>query len=404
MPQFTFIAKNSKGEIKNGEIEGRDKRSIVENLRSEGFFVTAIEEKDKIGKDDKKTRGGFFSGVSLKDKMMFARHLGVMLASGLSLPKALKVISNQTGNKKFRRILSELENDIKTGNSLANSLEKYPVFDELSVNMIRVGEAGGNMEEVLGLLADQLEKEHNLLSKVRGAMYYPSVILLVMIGVGIAMMIYVVPKLTTVFSDISSSLPLSTRMIIASSNYMASHQLIVISGIVLLAAVLVAFFKTSTGKKISSLIFFKAPVIKNVVIKVNNARFARIYSSLTKSGVPVVESLKIISRTLTNNAYQKAFRDISEDVQRGKPLHEELARYPKLFPILVMQMVEVGEETGKTVEVLTNLAHFYEDEVDQLTKNLSSIIEPVLMVIIGSAVGFFAISMIMPMYSVMENM
>jgi type IV pilus assembly protein PilC len=404
MSQFTFVAKNSKGEVKNGEIEGKDKRSIVENLRSEGFFVTAIEEKALAKSGSGKPGFSLFSKVSLKDKMMFARHLGVMLSSGLSLPRSLRVISNQTKNKKFREILSNIENDIKTGNSLADSLQKYPVFDELSVNMIRVGEAGGNMEEVLGLLADQLEKEHNLLSKVRGAMYYPSVIMLVMIGVGIAMMIYVVPKLTTVFSDISSSLPLSTRMIIASSNYMASHQIIVISGVLIIAAVIFAFFKTKTGKKISSLIFFKAPVIKNVVIKVNNARFARIYSSLTKSGVSVVESLKIISRTLTNVAYQSAFGEISEDVQKGKTLHEGLAKYPKLFPILVTQMVEVGEETGKTTDVLINLARFYEEEIDQITKNLSSIIEPVLMVIIGSAVGFFAISMIMPMYSVMEQM
>ncbi len=404
MPQFNFVAKNSKGEMKSGEMEGKSKRSVVEGLRSEGFFVTAIEEKGSVNNEKINSSGGFFSKVSLKDKMMFARHLGVMLASGLSLPRALRVISNQTKNKKFRRILSNLENDIKTGNSLADSLEKYPVFDELSINMIRVGEAGGNMEEVLELLADQLEKEHNLLSKVRGAMYYPSVILLVMIGVGIAMMIYVVPKLTTVFSDISTSLPLSTRMIIATSNYMASHQILVISGVLIFAGALFSFFKTKIGRKFSSIIFFKAPVIKNVVIKVNNARFARIYSSLTKSGVSVVESLRIISRTLTNSTYQKAFREIGEGVQKGKPLHEELAKYPKLFPILVTQMVEVGEETGKTVEVLLNLARFYEEEIDQITKNLSSIIEPVLMVIIGSAVGFFAISMIMPMYSVMEQM
>jgi type IV pilus assembly protein PilC len=404
MPQFTFVAKNSKGEIKNGDIEGKNKRSIVENLRSEGFFVTAIEEKKGEKEGAEKPGFSLFSKVSLKDKMMFARHLGVMLSSGLSLPKSLRVISNQTKNKKFRQILSDLENDIKTGNSLADSLKKYTVFDELSINMIKVGEAGGNMEEVLSLLADQLEKEHNLLSKVRGAMYYPSVILLVMIGVGIAMMIYVVPKLTSVFSDISSSLPLSTRMIIASSNFMASHQILVISGVLIFAASLFSFFKTAIGKKFSSLIIFKTPVIKNVVVKVNNARFARIYSSLTRSGVSVVESLKIISRTLTNTAYQRAFREIGDDVQKGKTLHEGLAKYPKLFPVLVTQMVEVGEETGKTSDILINLAHFYEEEIDQITKNLSSIIEPVLMVIIGSAVGFFAISMIMPMYSVMEQM
>ena len=158
------------------------------------------------------------------------------------------------------------------------------------------------------------------------------------------------------------------------------------------------------GKRAAAFLSLKVPVIKNIVVKVNTARFARIYASLLRSGVPVAESLKIISETLTNRYYQDAFKKVGAEVQKGKPLHEELAAYPKLFPILIVQMVEVGEETGKTVDVLSDLAKFYEEEIDQLTKNLSSIIEPVLMVIIGSAVGFFAISMIMPMYSIMDQM
>ena len=205
MSDLLYIAKNSKGEVKSGEIEGRDERQIAENLRGEGYFLTAIHPKET--EKEIKFRIPGFGGVSVKDKMMFARYLGVMLSSGLSLPKALTVISSQTKNKKFKAVLVELEEEVKTGNNLADSLAKHPVFDELSVNMIRVGEVGGNLEEVLKLLADQLEKEHNLLSRVKGAMYYPSVILLVMVGVGIAMMTYVVPKLTIVFEDIQTSLP-----------------------------------------------------------------------------------------------------------------------------------------------------------------------------------------------------
>jgi type IV pilus assembly protein PilC len=402
MPKFSYVAKNARGEAKSGEMEGRDEHQVAESLRADGFFVTSIVQKDE--KKSREFKMPIFNGVSLKDKMMFARHLAIMLSSGLSLPKALRVISNQTKSARFKSILEKVEEDIKTGSTLADSLTKNPVFDELSVNMVRVGEVGGNLEEVLGLLADQLEKEHNLLSRVRGAMYYPSVILLVMIGVGIAMMTYVVPKLTVIFADIRTSLPFSTRMIIAVSDYMAAHQIIV--GLIVLAAVTAAivFFKSAFGKKQVSRLTFHLPVIGKMAVKVNNARFARIYSSLTKSGVPVVESLGIISRTLSNEKYKKTFTEISEEVQKGKTLHEELLKYPKLFPVLSIQMVEVGEETGKTVEVLENLADFYEEEINQVTKNLSSIIEPVLMVIIGTAVGFFAISMILPMYSVMENM
>ena len=403
MPKFTFIAKNNKGETQHGKMEAADSRSVVESLRADGFFITSINEEKNTKKVSKMFNLNIFSRVSLKDKMMFARHLAVMLSSGLSIPRALNVISSQTRSRKFKTALAEIEEEVKTGKTLGESLEKSEVFDELSINMIKVGEIGGNLEETLKLLADQLEKEHNLLSKVRGAMYYPSVIVIVMIGIGIAMMMYVVPQLTTVFSDVQASVPASTQFIIDTSNFMASHQLLVLILALGIFFGLIIFFRSKIGKIVSAFIFLKSPIIKNIVLKVNNARFARIYSSLIQSGVPVVESLKIISETLTNRYYQEAFRKIGAEVQKGKPLHDQLAVFPKLFPVLVVQMVEVGEETGKTVDVLGDLARFYEEDIDQVTKNLSSIIEPVLMVLIGTAVGFFAISMIMPMYSVMEN-
>lgn len=404
MPTFTFVAKNNQGKIRSGKLDGKDTRSVVGALRIEGFFVTSIVEEGKTTQTPGRSKWKIFSGVSLKDKMMFARHLGVMLTSGLSVPRALDVISNQTKSKKFKNILAKIGEEVKTGNTLADSLERAGVFDDLSVNMIRVGELGGSLEEVLALLADQLEKEHNLITKVRGAMYYPTVILIVMIGIGIAMMTFVVPQLTAVFADTQATLPATTKMIIDSSNFMAAHKLLVLFSSLFIFAAIFIFFKTRAGKRVAALLFLKTPAIKNIVVKVNNARFARIYASLLRSGVPVTESLKIISETLTNRYYQEAFVKIGLEVQKGKPLHEELAVYPKLFPVLIVQMVEVGEETGKTVEVLGDIARFYEEEIDQLTKNISSIIEPVLMVLIGSAVGFFAISMIMPMYSIMDQM
>ncbi|MFA5871824.1 MAG: type II secretion system F family protein [Parcubacteria group bacterium] len=403
MPIFKYVAKNSQGEVKEGDLEGADKRSIVESLRNEGFFVTTIFERQAKSQKSSKVMS-FFSKVSLKDKMMFARHLGVMLGSGLSLPRALKVISNQTKNRKFQAVLGQLENEVKMGTSLGDSLEKAQVFDDLSINMIRVGEVAGNLEEVLKLLADQLEKEHSLISKVRGAMYYPGVIMLVMFVIGIAMMTYVVPSITAIFSDVNTELPFSTKIVIGASNFMKDNQILVFGMIILIAAAIFVFFKTIYGKRATGFLFLKTPVINKITIKVNNARFARIYGSLIKSGVPIAESLRIISETLTNRYYQEAFKKIQEGVQKGKPLYGELSNFPKLFPVLIIQMVEVGEETGKTVDVLLDLAKFYEEEIDQATKNISSIIEPVLMVIIGSAVGFFAVSMIMPMYSVMDQM
>lgn len=404
MSTFTFVAKNSKGEIRKGELGGKDAKSVAEALRAEGFFATSIVENEKKRENSFGGKMKIFSGVSLKDKMMFSRHLGVMISSGLSIPRALDVIASQTKSKNFKNILSSVAEDVKTGNTLGDSLAKSKALDELSINMIRVGEMSGNLEEVLTLLADQLEKEHTLISKVRGAMYYPSIIFIVMIGIGIAMMTFVVPQLTSIFTDTQASMPASTMLIINTSNFMADHKLLVLLLIILIVFFLIVFFKTILGKKTAAFLFLSVPVIKNITIKVNNARFARIYGSLIKSGVPVVEALKIISETLTNRYYQEAFKKIGEEVQKGKPLHGELAAFPKLFPVLAIQMVEVGEETGQTVDVLADLARFFEEEIDQVTKNLSSIIEPVLMVVIGVAVGFFAISMIMPMYSIMDQM
>ena len=241
MSKFTFVAKNSQGEVRQGKLEGKDSRSVVESLRTDGFFVTSIVEEEELGKVSNQSKWKIFSGISLKDKMMFARHLGVMLSSGLSVPRALDVISNQTKSKKFKNILAKIGEDVKTGNTLADSLAKAGVFDDLSVNMIRVGELGGSLEEVLVLLADQLEKEHNLISKVRGAMYYPSVIFVVMIGIGIAMMTFVVPQLTAVFADTQATLPASTKMIIDSSNFMAGHKLLVLFFIIFIILFFIIF-------------------------------------------------------------------------------------------------------------------------------------------------------------------
>lgn len=235
-------------------------------------------------------------------------------------------------------------------------------------------------------------------------MIYPSIIVCVMIVMGILVMALVVPKITSLFKEFDAQLPLMTRIIIAISDFMQNNLIITLVGLVALAGGVRFFAKTETGRKIFHKFFVKAPVIGPIVTKVNSARFARILSSLLKSGVALVEALKITSDTLGNYYYKEATVKASQEVQKGIPLSKVLYSYDRYFPHLVIQMVEVGEETGKTEQVLLKLASFYEEEVDQVTKNLSSIIEPVLMVVIGGAVGIFAVSIIQPIYSVMDMM
>lgn len=405
MPKYSYIAKSYKGETKTDEAVAKDEKSLAQQLRGEGFLVTSIS---LVAEEKEKKKGGSFldrfNSVPLKEKMIFAKNLGIMIASGLTVSRALSNLALQTENKTFKKILTDIFDETQSGNSFSDSLAKYPdVFGDLFINMVRVGETAGNLDEVLGIIAVQLEKEHELKSKVKGAMVYPGVILTVMFCIGIIMLTFVLPKLTAVFKDMGTELPAMTKAVIALSDALRNHSLVVGIGFVILIIFLQYFLRQEIGKKTLSWLSLNFPLFSPLVKQTNCARFARIYSSLLKSGVGAVEALKIISRTLTNYYYQKALLSSVEDIQKGVSLSKVLSENGKLFPILVSQIVQVGEETGKTETVLLQLAEFYEGEVDQITKNMSAIIEPLLMVIIGVAVGFFAVAMLMPMYSMMDT-
>ncbi|MEA2006977.1 MAG: type II secretion system F family protein [Patescibacteria group bacterium] len=404
MAKFIYVAKNQEGEVQNGEMEASEEREVVEALRKDDFWPTTITKK----KEQKKTKTSImnsFMSVPLKNRMIFCRHLGVMINSGLSLSKALVILSSQEKNKTFKTVILKLAVDVKKGNTFADAMAKYPkVFGPVFVSMVRMGELSGNLEEILNILADQLEKDHKLISKVRGAMIYPSVIISVMLVIGVLMMIFVVPKLTSMFDEFGADLPIMTRILITVSDFMEANAAFVIGGMIAFVIGVRMFAKSPPGKKIFHKVFIKAPILGGIITKVNSARFSRILSSLLDSGTSLVESLRITSDTLGNHYFKKVVKRASEDVQKGVNLSEILQKNSDIFPYLVIQMIEVGEETGKTPEVLKNLAEFYEEEVDQITKNMSSIIEPVLMVIIGSAVGLFAMAIIQPIYSLMEKM
>ncbi len=405
MAKIFYTAKNYSGKTKSGEMNVKNERELADQLRADGFVLTSFKELETDKRNKAKVKLlDRFNTISLTDKLMFTRNLSVMISSGVSLSKAIKNISFQTKRKKFATILNEIYDEIQAGNSFADGLAKYPgIFDDLFVNMIRVGETSGNLEEVLNILALQLEKEHELVSKVKGAMVYPAVIIVAMIGIAILMLTYILPKMMSVFTDMKVQLPASTMVIVSISNALRYHGILIASSFIFLIIFLKFFLTTVTGKKIVSFLAIKTPLVKNIVIKVNCARFARVYSSLLRSGVSAVESLKIISQTLTNYYYKSAIEDSVKQIQKGVNLSKAIAKKPKIFPVLLVQMVQVGEETGKTEVVLLKLAEFYEGEVSQISKNMSSIIEPVLMILIGSAVGFFAVSMLQPMYSIMDN-
>jgi len=405
MPKFIYTAKSYSGEIKNGEATAQNEKNLAQQLRSEGFLVTSITISDE--ESDKKSSNNFlnsFQRVPLKEKMIFARNLGIMFASGLTVSRAIENLALQTKNKTFKKILLDIFDETQNGKYLSEGLAKYPdIFGELFINMVKVGETAGNLDEVLKIVAVQLEKENDLTSKVKGAMIYPAVILTVMVAIGIIMLTTVLPKMMSVFKDMDAQLPPMTQFIINLSDALRNHGLLILIIVILLALFLKYFLKTKSGKQAFGWVAIHVPIFSPIVKQVNCARFARIYSSLLKSGVGSVEALKIISHTLTNYQYQQTLLESVEDVQKGVSLSKVLYDHQDIFPVMVSQIVKVGEETGKTETVLLQLAEFYEEEVNQITKNMSSIIEPVLMVIIGVAVGYFAVAMLMPMYSLMDT-
>ena len=284
MAKYIYVAKNQAGEVQKGEMEASEEREVVESLRKDGFWPTMITRK----KQEKKVKTSLmnsFMSVPLKNRMIFCRHFGVMINSGLSLSKALVILSSQEKNKTFKTVIAKLAVDVKKGKTFADAMAKYPkVFGPVFVSMVRMGELSGNLEEILNILADQLEKDHKLISKVRGAMIYPSVIISVMLVIGVLMMIFVVPKLTSMFDEFGADLPIMTRVLITVSDFMESNATFVIGGMIAFAVGVRMFAKSPPGKRIFHKVLIKAPNLGGIITKVKIARFSRIISSLLDRG------------------------------------------------------------------------------------------------------------------------
>lgn len=405
MPRYSYIAKSLDGRTHSDTLEAKNERELAKTLRREGYILIKADSEEKKHKKKLAISIPLFNKVKLVDKMMFARNLRVMVAAGVSLPKALRILAGQTQNKKFQKALLNIGEEITKGRSFSSALKKCPtVFSELFVSMVKVGEESGTLEEVLRVLTNQMERDHEIRSKIKGAMMYPLVIVLAMTIIGILMLIMVVPKLAQVFADLGIELPITTKIVIAAGVFLSEFwYLLPVIAFILVFLVKISL-RTKPGKLIIDTLVLKIPIVSSIVKKTNSAYTARTLSSLITAGVPIVRSLKVVSGTLGNIYYKKALLKAAEQVEKGNKLADALKPYEKIYPTLLIQMIEIGEETGETSDILEKLAEFYEEEVTNVTKNLSAIIEPILMLIVGAVVGFFAISMIQPMYSMLEGL
>jgi type IV pilus assembly protein PilC len=340
------------------------------------------------------------SKIPLKEKIFFIQNLSTMLKAGLSLAQALEGLKQQTTNKRFAGIIHDICTRVDKGEKLSSSFKKYPnVFGHLFVSMVASGEESGNLENVLAQLHKQLKRSHELNSKVKGAMTYPIVILVALVGIFVAMIIFVIPKFVSIFDELGSELPVTTRVLINLSDF-AQNNLILL--VIILIVSVVGFTKairTKKGQEIKDNILIRLPVLAPIIKKINLTRFARTISSLIKTEIPIVKAFQITADNMGNLNYKNALLTAADSIQKGLSINEVLRGYPQLFPPTIIQMITVGEESGSVDDILLEIAEFYEEEVNQIMKNLPTIIEPVLMLVLGLAVGFMAVSILMPMYS-----
>lgn len=346
-----------------------------------------------------------FRSVSAQDKLFFVENLGVMIKAGISLSKALHSLAQETSNTKFKKILLEARNNIEKGMGLAESLKPHKnIFGEYFINMIETGESSGKFETVLNQLYIQIKKDYDLKNSVRNAMIYPSFVIFIMLVVLIAMLVFIMPQLIPVFNELGIQLPLPTRMIIAMSNFFVAYKYYLLAFIIVLAAIIFLISRTKKGKYLISIIALKTPIAKNIVKKINLARFCRTFSSLIQTDIPITKSFEITANVLSNQVYKKSLSIVVDELKRGRKIRKTLEKYPKLFTPLILEMISVGEDTGSLDTILEKLASFYEGQIDQIMKNIPVIIEPVLIVILGVGAGFLGVAVIMPIYTLAENL
>jgi type IV pilus assembly protein PilC len=403
MPRYFYTARTQEGQNQTGTLEAQDTHQLARMLKQEGLMLIKAELEEKRQK--KKFEFNLpFTGVPLPEKMFFTRNLQVMISAGIPMPRAIDILATQVKSKKFKKALSNIVTEITKGKSLSDCLAGHDdIFSELFQSMVKVGEESGTLENVLKVLSLQMEREQDLRSKIQSAMIYPAVIISAMIGIGILMLVVVVPKLAETFEELGAELPITTKIVINFATFLSARWYLVIIFLFGLIFLFLQIVRTKAGKKLIDTFTLKLPIISPIIKNTNSAYTVRTLSSLISAGIALPRSLEITSGTLGNVYYKKALNEAAEKVRKGEKLSETLKPYNNIYPATVIQMISVGEETGETSGILAKLAEFYESEVSNSTKNLASVIEPVLMIIIGAAVGFFAISMIQPMYSMLGS-
>ena len=403
--RFKFKAVKPSGEHYQAVRDASDKLSLYQEIKKEGNTIISVtEEKEGGRRFSLKSIFSLFSRISTSDKIIFARSLGSMLGAGLPMSRALSVLERQARSNKLRSIIFKLGDAVSRGESLNQALSQFPeVFPGLFVSMVKAGEESGSLSDSLKSIADQMDKTYLLVKKLRGAMIYPAIVLTVMVIITVLLLIFLVPILTKTFEDFNLELPLSTRIIIFLSNFFQDYTAFSLIFLLAFPSALYLLAKTRSGKKFLDFLLLHLPIIRTLVKESNSARTARTLSSLLLSGVDFLVAIHITRDVVQNSYYRKVLERGAETVKKGGTISSVFLEEDNLYPPFVGEMAGIGEETGKLSEMLSNVASFYEETVNQKTKNMSTVIEPFLVVLMGIFVAVFALAMLGPIYSLVGS-
>ena len=394
MPTFEWKGTARNGQVQSGVLVADSKDSVVAMMRRQQIVITAVKEK---GKEIAVPRFG--GGVPAQMIAIFTRQFSVMIDAGLPLVQCLEILGSQQENKTFRRTLIQIRQDVESGSNLADAMRKHPkIFNDLFTNMIAAGEAGGILDTILQRLAQYIEKSVKLSSQVKSAMIYPVAVISIAIIVVMVILWKVIPVFASLFAGLGAELPLPTRVVIAMSNFIADFWWLIGGTVFGGIFAIRKYHATYKGKRILDNIILKSPILGLLMRKIAVARFCRTLSTLTASGVPILDGLSITAKTAGNSIIEDGIMKVRKSVEEGKTISEPLAD-TKVFPSMVVQMIGVGEQTGALDTMLSKIADFYEDEVDIAVAGLMKLLEPVLIAFLGVAIGGIVIAMYMPMFA-----
>ena len=405
MPTFQYVARTFQGKTVSGNTEGTDEADVARTLREQGLVVTAIEAGTAApaAKGAKKVDKGKGGGIKSEDIVIMSRQFATMIKAGLPLMEVLNILANQADKKVMKKILSQVERDVETGSSLTEAIQKHPkAFDNFFISMVKAGEAAGMLDTILEQVAHYAEKTASIQRKVKSAVMYPAVVSVVAIGITSFLMVKVVPVFVDMFSELGGDLPLPTKITMAISDFMVDQFVLMV---VLITGSIVGVWKgsqTPKGKRMLDQFKLNVPIFGPLFLKVAVARFTRSLGTLLRAGVNILNALEITSKSADNVLIEEVILATRTSIQSGENIATPLAA-GGIFPPMVVRMIEVGERTGALETMLSKIADFYEDQVDAAVSGLTSLIEPILMVCLGFAIGFIVISMFMPMFAMIEE-